>query len=59
MAFGEGIATQLGRQRDDETQAYLTAFFHEISSKNIGSFQDLVHALTQEEQQKLITLSQS
>jgi hypothetical protein len=56
MAYGEGTASQFNRQRDDETQAYLTEFFLEISSKNVGGFQDLVHALTAEEHQKLASL---
>ncbi|KZF19359.1 importin beta-5 subunit [Xylona heveae TC161] len=42
------------RQRDDETQAYLLAFFQEEASK--PGFQEMFGALTTEEQEKLRTL---
>ncbi|KAF2145557.1 uncharacterized protein K452DRAFT_315776 [Aplosporella prunicola CBS 121167] len=44
-----------GRQRDDETQAYLTNFFREASQK--PGFAEMFAALTPQEQDKLRTMS--
>ena len=53
MAYAEGTGSFSTRQRDDETQAYLTEFFREVSSKNVGGFAEVYAALNEEEQQKL------
>lgn len=58
MAYGEG-AGSFGRQRDDETQIYLTEFFLKASSENIAGFQELYTALTDEEKSKLSELGQN
>jgi hypothetical protein len=50
MAFAEE-SPYAGRQRDDETQAYLIQFFHNAASK--PGFQDVFNALTPAEQEKL------
>lgn len=46
------------RQRDDETQAYLTEFFINVSRENIAGFNDLYTALTDAEKEKLNELAQ-
>lgn len=56
MAFGDGAAW--GRQRDDETQAYLSDFFVKASSENIASFNELYGQLTDGEREKLNELAQ-
>ncbi|KAK2759162.1 hypothetical protein FQN54_003262 [Arachnomyces sp. PD_36] len=54
MAYGaEGTA--FTRKRDDETQAFLTEFFREASSK--PGFQEIFAALTPEEQERLRNLA--
>ncbi|EER24516.1 Importin-beta N-terminal domain containing protein [Coccidioides posadasii C735 delta SOWgp] len=53
MAFGEG---DVFRQRDDETQAYLSQFFHEEAAK--PGFQEIFAALKPEEQDRLRSLGQ-
>ncbi|WEW57420.1 hypothetical protein PRK78_002887 [Emydomyces testavorans] len=53
MGFGEG---DIPRQRDDETQAYLTHFFREEANK--PGFQEIFAALTPEEQDRLRSLGQ-
>ena len=58
MAYGDGTGNFSTRQRDDETQAFLTAFFQDVSAKNIGGFADMYGALTADEQQKLSVLGQ-
>lgn len=57
MAYGEGSGTFM-RQRDDETQAYLTEFFINISTNNIAGFNELYTALTDAEREKLNELAQ-
>jgi len=57
MAFGEGTGSFM-RQRDDETQAYLTEFFINVSRENIAGFNDLYAALTDGEKEKLNELAQ-
>ncbi|KAF7545855.1 hypothetical protein G7046_g9462 [Stylonectria norvegica] len=49
MSFLEGGQ----RQRDDETQAYLTEFFIRAAHENIANFQDWYNLLTDEEKAKL------
>ena len=49
---GSGI-----RQRDDETQAYLTEFFIRAASENTAGFQDWYNMLTEEEKGKLNELA--
>jgi hypothetical protein len=41
------------RQRDDETQAYLTDFFIRCGRENIANFQEWYNMLTEEEKSKL------
>lgn len=53
MSFMEGGQ----RQRDDETQAYLTEFFMRAARENIGNFQELYNNLTEEEKTKLNELA--
>lgn len=53
MSFVEGA----GRQRDDETQAYLTEFFIRCARENIASFQDWYNLLNEEEKAKLNELA--
>lgn len=55
MAFGDGAAW--GRQRDDETQAYLTGFFVKVARENIASFNELYMQLTDGEKEKLQELA--
>lgn len=57
MAYGEGQGSFM-RQRDDETQAYLTEFFIRAGRENIADFNGLYEALTPEEKTKLQTLAQ-
>jgi hypothetical protein len=52
MAWGEGQGSFV-RQRDDETQAYLTEFFVKASRENVAGFNELYGALTEEEKVKL------
>lgn len=47
------------RQRDDETQAYLTDFFIRAGRENIANFQDWYSMLTEDEQKKLNELANS
>lgn len=49
---GSGI-----RQRDDETQAYLTEFFIRAAGENTAGFQDWYNMLTEEEKGKLNELA--
>jgi hypothetical protein len=56
MAFGEGTGG-FGRQRDDETQAYLTEFFVNISRENVAGFNELYPALTDGEKERLNELA--
>lgn len=57
MAFAEGQGSFM-RQRDDETQAYLTEFFMKVSNENIAGFSELYAALTDGEKEKLNELAQ-
>ncbi|KAA8901428.1 armadillo-type protein [Sphaerosporella brunnea] len=51
-----GGSGRTSREVDDETANLLTSFFKEVSSKNIGDFQNLYNALNQEEKQTLSLL---
>ena len=55
MSFVEGGQ----RQRDDETQAYLTEFFIRCARENVANFQDWYNMLTEEEKAKLNELANS
>ena len=55
MSFMEGGQ----RQRDDETQAYLTEFFMRAARENISNFQEVYNNLTEEEKTKLNELANS
>jgi hypothetical protein len=57
MAFGEGQGSFM-RQRDDETQAYLTEFFVNVSRENVAGFNELYPLLTDGEKEKLNELAQ-
>jgi hypothetical protein len=57
MAFAEGQGSFM-RQRDDETQAYLTEFFVKVSQENIAGFHDLYNSLTDDEKAKLAEIVQ-
>ena len=46
------------RQRDDETQAYLTEFFVRAARENLAGFQDWFPMLTEDEQAKLHKLAE-
>lgn len=56
MAWGEGQGSFV-RQRDDETQAYLTEFFIKASRENVAGFNELYGALTEDEKRKLNELA--
>ena len=56
MAWGEGQGSFM-RQRDDETQAYLTEFFVKASRENVAGFNELYGALTEDEKRKLNELA--
>ena len=58
MAWGEGQGSFM-RQKDDETQAYLTEFFIKASRENVAGFNELYGALTDEEKLKLNELAAS
>jgi hypothetical protein len=53
MAYGEGLTSSFGRQRDDETQNYLVAFFQRAGEQNLGGFNELYGLLNPAEQAKL------
>jgi hypothetical protein len=55
MAF-DGAGSFM-RQRDDETQAYLTEFFIKAANENIAGFNELYGLLTEEEKLKLNELA--
>jgi importin-9 len=57
MTYSEGAGSFV-RQRDDETQAYLTEFFIKASRENIANFNELYNALTDAEKEKLNELAQ-
>jgi hypothetical protein len=54
MSYIEGSGI---RQRDDETQAYLTEFFMRAAQDNIAGFQEWYNMLTEEEKGKLNELA--
>jgi importin-9 len=56
MQFIEGSGA---RQRDDETQAYLTDFFLKAARENVANFQEWYNMLTEEERDKLNELASS
>ncbi|KAM0384275.1 hypothetical protein ACHAPY_001651 [Fusarium culmorum] len=55
MSFVEGGQ----RQRDDETQAYLTEFFIRCGQENTANFQEWYNMLTEEEKMKLNEVASS
>jgi importin-9 len=57
MAYDEGTGS-FTRQRDDETQAYLSEFFVRVSRENTANFSELYSALTDGEKEKLNELAQ-
>jgi hypothetical protein len=57
MAFGEGQGSFM-RQRDDDTQIYLSEFFVKAGRENVAGFNDLYALLTDEEKMKLQELAQ-
>lgn len=54
MSYIEGSGI---RQRDDETQGYLTDFFIQAARENTSNFQDWYGMLTDEEKAKLNELA--
>ncbi|TAQ91656.1 hypothetical protein B7494_g113 [Chlorociboria aeruginascens] len=56
MAYADGTGSFV-RQKDDETQAYLTEFFIKASNENIAGFNELYGALTEGEKVKLNELA--
>jgi hypothetical protein len=54
MSYIEGSGA---RQRDNETQAYLTEFFIRAAHENIADFQTWYNALTDDEKGKLDNLA--
>ena len=52
MVFADG-SSNFVRQRDDETQAYLTEFFIKAASESTAGFNELYAALTEDEKLKL------
>jgi importin-9 len=56
MVFADGSANFV-RQRDDETQAYLTEFFIKAANENTAGFNELYAALTEDEKLKLQELA--
>lgn len=59
MAYAEGMGGSFMRQRDDETQAFLTDFFMRASRENIAGFNELYGLLTDEEKGKLEEVAQT
>ncbi|PQE03651.1 importin-beta domain-containing protein [Rutstroemia sp. NJR-2017a BBW] len=57
MAFGEGQGSFM-RQRDDDTQIYLSEFFVKAGRENVAGFNELYTLLTDEEKMKLQELAQ-
>ena len=55
MSFIEGGA----RQKDDETQSYLTDFFIRCGRENVANFQEWYNMLSQEEKDKLNDVANS
>ena len=59
MAYAEGLGSSFSRQRDDETQAYLTDFFIRAARENTAGFNEQYNMLNDEEKAKLAELAQS
>ena len=57
MAYGEGQGSFM-RQKDDETQSYMTEFFVTAGRENVGNFNDFYNLLTDDEKGKLQELAQ-
>ena len=57
MAYGDAQGSFM-RQRDDETQAYLTEFFVKAASENVAGFNEFYGRLTDDEKRKLNELAQ-
>lgn len=55
MGFLDGPA----REKDDETQAYLTEFFMKAAQENLGNFQEWYNMLSEDEKAKLNQLANS
>lgn len=55
MAYGDASFT---RQRDDETQAYLSEFFIKAANENTAGFNEIYQLLTEDEKLKLNNLAQ-
>lgn len=53
MAYGE---SGMSRQRDDETQAYLTEFFLRAGREDLAGFNNYYAALSDDEKVKLSTI---
>lgn len=53
MAYAEGLGGSFMRQRDDETQAYLTDFFLRVGRENTAGFNEMYNLLGEEEKAKL------
>lgn len=56
MTLADGSAS-FPRQRDDETQAYLTSWFIKAASENTAGFNELYAVLSEEEKRKLQELA--
>lgn len=54
---GDGQGSFFLRQRDDETQAYLTEFFVRAAREDIAGFNTLYGQLTEDEKKKLNELA--
>lgn len=54
---GDGQGSFLVRQRDDETQAYLTEFFVRAAREDLSGFNTLYGQLTEDEKKKLNELA--
>ena len=59
MAYAEGLGSSFSRQRDDETQAYLTDFFIRAAREDMAGFNEQYNMLNNEEKAKLAELAQS
>ena len=59
MAYAEGLGSSFSRQRDDETQAYLTDFFIRAAREDVAGFNEQYNMLNNEEKAKLAELAQS
>ncbi|KAH6662973.1 armadillo-type protein [Halenospora varia] len=57
MAYGEDRSATFMRQKDDETQAYLTEFFLRAGREDLAGFKGIYDLLTEEERAKLNELA--